>query len=208
MTQLNWNALVASAPAAVKRGRAAEETDDGGVADEGTDDGGVVTSGRLNAAALFNCPEDRRGHLAYFHQEVKEIKAMLKPDLVAYLEDIRKEKDPSFAVQFTSVTQARLALIDWNADYYGFAVTDSLLGQKELIAERNKLREASKRADRRMSPEKAPPPAPAPRSRFWRKSEADSVFGAPPAPPAPAPEPDAPVAPAAPAPLRRSARNV
>ena len=80
-------------------------------------------------------------------------------------------------MEYQTIAQAQLALIEWNGDQFNFIITDKMLGKKELIAEREKTAAASKRSDNRPSPAKAAAPAPAPKSRFWRMEEADELYG-------------------------------
>ena len=178
--QLHWKKMLDTAPATLKRRTRTADADDEDVQVPGDGEAGGKLNGRLGAAALFYTADADRGHLSALNQEIKEIKGLGKKDLVEYIAEIKKHKDPekTFKVEYQTIAQAQLALIEWNGDQFNFAITDKMLGKKELIAEREKTTAASKRSDNRPSPTKAPAPAPAPKSRFWRMQEADELYGA------------------------------
>ena len=171
--QLKWNSLMDLAP--IKRGRQDDLDDDED--EEKEEDGALACTGRMGAAAYFNTHRNMKGHASSFHEEIKDIKGMGKPELEAYIADVKKDKDPDWPVEYQTKNQATLDLIEWNAHFWGFQVSRALLGKKELIAlydERNGDVaeggggvEPAKRADVRPSPEK---------SRFWRREQADRSF--------------------------------
>jgi len=223
-TELNWQALISTAP--MKRSASRNDDDDDEAGESGAEADQAV-SGKMGAAVYFNTTDEMRGHSVAFHAEVRDIKAMGVPELKSYIEDIKKEKDPSWPVEFSCKNSAVLDLIEWNSTFYHVKITDQLLGKKELI----ELSAQRKRPNARASPQKAPPPAPAPppKNRFHRRDEADkyhpegvayiaalvastsatatATANTAAAAPAPAPAPAAPAATASVAKPRRTQRS-
>jgi len=216
---LQWTKVLATAPAVAKRGRPVDGDDeDEGGGGEGAQGGVGSLTCRLGASAIFNTAHEKRGHLAAFHSDVRDVKGMDKENLAKFIKAIA-EKDSTFNESYPGTKDlAKLKVIDWLGAQYGFAdektgeVANSILGSKDLKA----AREATKKMNAAPSPPKAPAPPPAPRDYLWRLTEADRVHGAEnrpagcaTAPPARAPPARAAVAAAAAAPAaaRRSARK-
>lgn len=171
-TQYKWDALMAAAPMKRKGGMVNADADnpksdsDSDANDADNEVG--FACGRLGAAAIFNCPDEKREALALLHGEIKDIKAMKAPELKEYIAQLNA-KSPSCNLKFENNNQATLALIEVNARLFGFTVTEEMLGKKEL--KELWWRKNGKRPNAGGSPEKAPA-ATQPKNRFWRLEQA------------------------------------
>jgi hypothetical protein len=150
--------VLATAPTVAKRGRPAdgEEEEEEGGEGESADGGAGSLTCRLGASAIFNTVHEKRGHLAAFHSDVRDvIKGMDKENLSKFIKAIA-EKDSTFNESYPPGTKglAKLKIIDWLGAQYGFLdektgeVANSILGSKDLKA----TREATKKMNAAPSP--------------------------------------------------------
>ena len=119
---LNWTKVLATAPTVAKRGRQAdgEEEEEEGGEGESADGGAGSLTCRLGASAIFNTVHEKRGHLAAFHSDVRDVKGMDKENLSKFLKAIA-EKDSTFNESYPGTKDlAKLKIIDWLGAQYGF----------------------------------------------------------------------------------------
>ena len=99
----HWTKVLATAPTVAKRGRQTdgEEEEEEGGEGESADGGASSLTCRLGASAIFNTVHEKRGHLAAFRSDVRDVKGMDKENLAKFI----KRRSPRKTALSTRATQ-------------------------------------------------------------------------------------------------------
>ena len=131
-TALSWDKLMATCPV----GNTFKAT----IPDE--PDAYEITCAKLGAEKIFNCPPNRRLHLAMFFKEMRYMIGLSAVDLKEFLLEA-SACDASFSLPYSNMAKGQLAYYEWSSARWNFTTQLSGLPAALKKEKEKQLREAA-----------------------------------------------------------------